>query len=61
MSAFNAIYQSILKKPSRFLAVIAVSSLFFERTIDIGCEDLYDYLNRGVSTIDVYTCLLVFN
>lgn len=58
MSVLNNFYQIILRRPSRFFAAIAVSTLFFERTIDIGCENLYDYLNRGVSTIDIHTCFV---
>lgn len=54
MSAVKMLYQTILKRPSRFFAVIAVGSLFFERTLDIGIENLYDSMNRGVSIINIF-------
>lgn len=54
MSITKVLYQSVLRRPSRFFAVIAVTSLFFERTIDIGIENLYDSMNRGVSNIYIY-------
>lgn len=50
MSLVKVLYQTVLKRPSRFFVVVAVGSLFFERTVDIGIENLYDSLNRGVST-----------
>lgn len=49
MSLVKVLYQTVLRRPSRFFAVVAVGSLFFERTIDIGIESVYDSLNRGVS------------
>lgn len=49
MSVIKVFYQTVLRRPSRFFAVIAVGSLFFERTVDIGIENLYDSMNRGVS------------
>lgn len=49
MSLVKVLYQTVLRRPSRFFAVVAVGSLFFERTIDIGIESIYDSLNRGVS------------
>jgi len=49
MSISKVFYQTILRRPSRFFVVVAVGSLFFERTLDIGIESLYDRINRGVS------------
>jgi len=49
MSVSKVLYQTILRRPSRFFVVVAVGSLFFERTLDIGIESLYDRINRGVS------------
>lgn len=54
MSIAQVLYQAVLKRPSRFFVVVAVSSLFFERTLDIGIESLYDRINRGVSKNDKY-------
>lgn len=60
MSIVKVLYQTVLRRPSRFFAVVAVSSLFFERTVDIGIENLYDSMNRGVSnnyiTLSVHKC-----
>jgi len=49
MSVVKVLYQTVLKRPTRFFAVVAVASLFFERTVDIGIENLFDSINRGVS------------
>jgi hypothetical protein len=49
MSITKVFYQTILRRPSRFFVVVAVGSLFFERTLDIGIENLFDKMNRGVS------------
>jgi len=51
MSIVKVLYHTVLRRPSRFFVVVAVSSLFFERTVDIGIESLYDRINRGVSTV----------
>jgi len=52
MSVVQVLYQQVLRRPARFFAVAAVASLFFERTVDIGIENLYDSMNRGVSKND---------
>lgn len=55
MSLVKVLYQTVLRRPSRFFAVVAVGSLFFERTIDIGIESIYDSINRGVSQNLLYS------
>ncbi|XP_025419914.1 cytochrome b-c1 complex subunit 9 [Sipha flava] len=53
MSIVNVLYKTVLKRPSRFFVVVAVTSLFFERTVDIGIESLYDRINRGKQWKDI--------
>ncbi|XP_016662222.1 cytochrome b-c1 complex subunit 9 [Acyrthosiphon pisum] len=53
MSVVKVFYQTILRRPSRFFVVVAVGSLFFERTLDIGIENLYDRINRGKQWKDI--------
>ncbi|CAH1724461.1 unnamed protein product [Aphis gossypii] len=53
MSITKVFYQTILRRPSRFFVVVAVGSLFFERTLDIGIESLYDRINRGKQWKDI--------
>ncbi|XP_022161968.1 cytochrome b-c1 complex subunit 9 [Myzus persicae] len=53
MSVVKVFYQTILRRPSRFFVVVAVGSLFFERTLDIGIENLYDSMNRGKQWKDI--------
>lgn len=55
MSVVNTLYQTVLKRPSRFFVVVAVTTLFFERSLDVGIENIYDNLNRGVSKIKLAT------
>lgn len=63
MSIVKVLYQTVLRRPSRFFVVVAVSSLFFERTIDIGIENLYDSINRGVSKsfLHYVVCIQIIN
>ncbi|XP_015366925.1 PREDICTED: cytochrome b-c1 complex subunit 9 [Diuraphis noxia] len=53
MSVVKVLYQTVLRRPSRFFVVVAVGSLFFERTLDIGIESLYDRMNRGKQWKDI--------
>ncbi|XP_026804276.1 cytochrome b-c1 complex subunit 9 [Rhopalosiphum maidis] len=53
MAITKVLYQTILRRPSRFFVVIAVGSLFFERTLDIGIENLFDKMNRGKQWKDI--------
>eukprot|EP00102_Acyrthosiphon_pisum_P007306 XP_003242049.1 PREDICTED: cytochrome b-c1 complex subunit 9 [Acyrthosiphon pisum] len=53
MSVVKVFYQTILRRPSRFFVVVAVGSLFFERTLDIGIENLYDRINHGKQWKDI--------
>lgn len=55
MSAIKILYQTVLRRPSRFFVVVAVTSLFFERSIDVGVGNIFDSLNRGVSKIKLAT------
>lgn len=56
MSLVKVLYQTVLRRPSRFFVVVAVGSLFFERTVDIGIESIYDNINRGVSHNLFHSC-----
>lgn len=49
MGLGSTIYNTFFKKTSTFILVAVGSAFFFERTVDLGAEKLFEKLNEGVS------------
>lgn len=51
MGLAGTIYNTILKRTSTFVLFAVGSAFFFERTVDLGAEVLFEKVNEGVSFI----------
>ena len=51
MSAINFLYTKVLRRTSTFALAIIGGVFVFERVFDQGADYLFEYINRGVSSI----------
>lgn len=42
------IYRYIFKRTSSFVLSIVIASVFFERAYDQACENIFEWINKGV-------------
>ncbi|XP_022907132.1 cytochrome b-c1 complex subunit 9 [Onthophagus taurus] len=47
MSFQSTLYNSIFKRTSTLVAVAVVGAFFFERTLDLGAESIFNSINKG--------------
>jgi len=51
MSAINFLYTKVLRRTSTFALAILGGVFIFERVFDQGADNLFEYMNRGVSSV----------
>lgn len=45
----RTIYNAVFKRTSTFALAVIATAFFFERTVDLGAEKLFEEVNKGVS------------
>ncbi|CAH0549791.1 unnamed protein product [Brassicogethes aeneus] len=47
MALSSTIYNTIFKRTSTFALACGISAFFFERTLDLGSETVFEKVNQG--------------
>ncbi|CAG0879259.1 unnamed protein product, partial [Darwinula stevensoni] len=48
--AVRFLYEKVLRRTSTFAFAVVVSAVFFERAVDMGCDAIFDNINKGRRT-----------